>query len=207
MSTAFARKMTDSQSKGHLGHIKARHRILLAGLVLAVADLGEARAVGPRGPDGECPWGDRVAPQGARQVFTYTGTAPATPEEIFPLLCPVLEYEWLDDWSCQMLYSESGVAEQGVAFRTNIQVGENWICSRFEPPLAIQYTVWLKVGWMVLDIQLTPGEDGRTDMQWTRTFTATKPLGRKLIGKMTDERVTGDMKVQVDKLVDYLQRQ
>ena len=119
----------------------------------------------------------------------------------------MLEYDWLDDWSCQMLYSESGVAEEGCAFRTKIQVGENWICTRYEPPLAIQYVIWLKVGWMVLDIQLAPRDDGTTDVQWRRTFTATKPLGRKLIGKMTDEQITAQMKATHEQAVTYLQQQ
>lgn len=40
------------------------------------------------------------------------------PERIFPLLCPVLEYDWVPGWECELVYTESGVAESGAVFRT-----------------------------------------------------------------------------------------
>ena len=39
-------------------------------------------------------------------------TVPATPERVFPLLCPVLEYRWIPTWQCELLHSDSGVAEE-----------------------------------------------------------------------------------------------
>jgi Polyketide cyclase / dehydrase and lipid transport len=201
--------LTDSQSRPGRHHAgwRKRHQTLAAGLVLTFGNLfaGSALATGARGPGGANPWGDAVTPDGARRVFTYSAVVSATPEEIFPLLCPVLEYEWIDDWSCQMEYSASGVAEQGCAFRTRIQVGESWICSRYEPPAAIQYVVWLRVGWMVLDVTLEDHGDGTTTLHWVRTFTATKPLGRKMVGKMTDKGIRGEMEDLSRQLVDYLE--
>ncbi len=38
----------------------------------------------------------------------------ACPEVVFPLLSPVREAEWIDGWSCEMIHSESGLAEEGV---------------------------------------------------------------------------------------------
>ncbi|MDP7114503.1 MAG: hypothetical protein QGH45_21200 [Myxococcota bacterium] len=87
-----------------------------------------------------------ITPNGARKEFEYRGVVPSSPAEVFPLLCPVREYEWIDDWSCEVQYTASGVAEQGCAFRTQLQAGESWICSRYEPERAIQYVVWLSVG-------------------------------------------------------------
>jgi hypothetical protein len=150
------------------------------------------------------PWGHPIAPDGARRVFSYTGTAPATPDRIYPLLCPVLEYDWIDDWSCTMEYSVSGVAEPGCAFRTSIQVGEQWLLTRHEPPTAIQYVVWLKQGWMVLDVTLRDLGDGTTELRWQRTFTAVRPLGRHLIGKMTEQQIGAEMAGLHGKLVAYL---
>jgi hypothetical protein len=204
-------KSTDSQSRigrHHRGWYR-RHQSLAAGLAITVSDLlaGRSLAEGKRRPGGANPWGHPVTPGGARKVFTFDAEIPATPEQIFPLLCPVLEYEWLDDWACDVQYSASGVAEEGCAFRTDIQVGERWICSRHEPPTAIQYVVWMRVGWMVLDLSLEDRGDGSTMLRWRRTFTATGSLGRKLIGTMTEAGVRRDMEATNQRLAAYLARE
>ena len=40
-----------------------------------------------------------------RIIHTYRQTIDATPEKVFPLLCPVREAEWLDGWQYAMIYS------------------------------------------------------------------------------------------------------
>src|SRR5208283_1284485 len=44
----------------------------------------------------------------------------STKDKVFPLLCPVREYEWFNDWKCTMVYSESGVAENNCVFYTKM---------------------------------------------------------------------------------------
>jgi hypothetical protein len=73
--------------------------------------------------------------QAERVVRTYTQTINATPDVIFPLLCPVRESEWLDGWKYTMLFSSSGVAEPGAVFSTP-QEGEPdtiWIVTKHDP--------------------------------------------------------------------------
>ncbi len=53
-----------------------------------------------------------------RIVRTYRQTIDATSEKIFPLLCPVREAEWLDGWRYEMVYSASGLVEEGAVFST-----------------------------------------------------------------------------------------
>jgi hypothetical protein len=53
-----------------------------------------------------------------REMKNYRQTIQATPDQVFPLLCPVREKEWLENWQYQMLYSESGLAETGAVFAT-----------------------------------------------------------------------------------------
>ena len=48
----------------------------------------------------------------------YRQTINATPEKMFPLLCPVREADWLDGWRYNMIYSESGLVEEGAVFST-----------------------------------------------------------------------------------------
>ena len=39
-----------------------------------------------------------------RVVNRYTINLCATPAGVFPLLCPVREYEWIEPWSCDMVF-------------------------------------------------------------------------------------------------------
>ena len=65
----------------------------------------------------------------------------ASPAVVFPLLCPVREADWIDGWSCEMLHSESGLAELGCVFKTN-RAPENeafWIMTRCDSPREAEY--------------------------------------------------------------------
>jgi len=77
----------------------------------------------------------------ARLVVDITLAFTGTPLEVFPLLCPVREYDWIPDWSCTMVHSTSGAAELGCIFTR--ERGETWITTRYEPPVQIDYTIVL----------------------------------------------------------------
>ncbi len=65
----------------------------------------------------------------------FKQTNNASPEKVFPLLCPVREKDWLDGWNYKMIYSKSGVAEDGCVFTTPHH-GENetvWIVTKYDP--------------------------------------------------------------------------
>lgn len=48
----------------------------------------------------------------------YTQTLLASPERVFPLLCPVLEKEWAPGWAPSLVISDSGVMEKHCLFIT-----------------------------------------------------------------------------------------
>ena len=53
----------------------------------------------------------------ARRILrSETITVQAQPDDVFPLLCPVREAQWLDGWDYTLIYSESGYAEKGCVF-------------------------------------------------------------------------------------------
>jgi hypothetical protein len=49
---------------------------------------------------------------------SYVITVRADAEAVFPLLCPVREYEWIPDWTCELIHTRSGLIEPGCIFRT-----------------------------------------------------------------------------------------
>ena len=63
---------------------------------------------------------------------SYEQTIHADPARVFDLLCPVREAEWLDGWDYTLLYSKSGLAEEGCVFLSR-QEGEKdtiWMITR-----------------------------------------------------------------------------
>ncbi len=64
----------------------------------------------------------------------YRQTINAAPEKVFPLLCPVREADWLDGWRYNMIYSESGLVEEGAVFSTPYEGEEDtvWIVTKHD---------------------------------------------------------------------------
>ncbi len=53
-----------------------------------------------------------------RVKHSYTQSINGTPEQVFPLLCPVREADWIPDWKTDWVISSSGVAEPDCIFQT-----------------------------------------------------------------------------------------
>ena len=72
---------------------------------------------------------------GERCERSYTQRIEASPDQVFPLLCPVREAEWLDGWAYEMIHSDSGVAEEGCVFQTEWHDFPEsvWMISRHDP--------------------------------------------------------------------------
>lgn len=123
-----------------------------------------------------------------RRAFAADLTFVGAPERVFPLLCPVAEYDWIESWACDMVYSDSGVAELGCVFRTNRGDGDEvWTVSRYEPGLAIEFVrVIANVRVTKLDIALSPNPDGMTSARVTVTYTALSAPGAAHIEAMAE---------------------
>jgi hypothetical protein len=121
----------------------------------------------------------------------YEMSARAPREKVFPLLCPVREYDWLPGWRCRMIHSASGVAESGCVFETDLPGREEmiWVVTRYEPPERIQYTIF-KPGSHVwtLDIRLAPLDSDQCRLTWSHAFTGLTEAGNKYLADYTDEK-------------------
>ena len=56
--------------------------------------------------------------RGVQRTFTCTQINQANINEVFPLLCPVREKEWVDGWDYKMIHSKSGLIEKDCVFTT-----------------------------------------------------------------------------------------
>jgi hypothetical protein len=102
--------------------------------------------------------------------------------KIFPLLCPVEEYKWYSAWSCEMVYSQSGKAEQNAVFLTHESDGivavETIIT--YKPPQLIEFlTVKGADSVERLSISLTEIKKNLTELTWTSTAITYSERGHK----------------------------
>jgi hypothetical protein len=123
-----------------------------------------------------------------RAVTEYIGALDSPPEAVFPLLCPVREYEWLDGWACEMVYTESGVAEENCIFRTAFGEPATWNVDRYEPPRRIAFTVVSSSHACRLSIALEPTAAGGTRIVWRRTCTGLSEAGNATVGAWSTDR-------------------
>jgi hypothetical protein len=111
-----------------------------------------------------------------RTVTEYIGELNAPAEFVFPLLCPVREYEWLDGWKGKMVYSNSGAAEENCIFTTSPGPCI-WNTDCYEPPKRIAFTVISPEQVSRINLTLDRTASGGTKLKWQRTFTGLNDAG------------------------------
>ncbi|HAA20020.1 MAG TPA: hypothetical protein DCP28_15100 [Cytophagales bacterium] len=119
---------------------------------------------------------------------TYTQSHPHPADRVFPLLCPEEETKWLDHWSYQMIFSESGGAEPHAIFTTPHH-GEDdtvWYTVRHYPKERYVEFVRVTPGEMVAHIELrVVGQDDKSS-QTLVSYTFT-PLTDKGVERLQVE--------------------
>ena len=145
--------------------------------------------------------------QGRRLVQQCEVQISAPAEKVFPLLCPVREYDWIETWDCDLIYSQSGVAENNCVFRT-IREGEGemtWVVSRYEPNRAIEFIIFRKDdGVLRLDLELNGGPGNTTVLRVTSTMTGLNMRGNAFIEHIPDDFIRGRWEVLGRELNHYL---
>jgi len=144
---------------------------------------------------------------GKRSVESYEGKVEASPGEVFPLLCPVREYDWLDGWACDMIYSESGLAENNCVFKSEFVSGmeATWVTTkRDEENFLFEFIILFpELAVTRMDISLEDNEDGTTTLHWVRTFTGLSEGGNQLLAHFSGEPFNQRMDWLVKSLNHY----
>ena len=129
--------------------------------------------------------------KGKRVVEDYTGRVEASPDKVFPLLCPIREYDWIDGWACDMIYSESGFAENNCIFKSEFASGieATWVTTRRDDHnFAFEFVIFFPgLAVAKMDISLEENEDGTTAMRWVRTLTSITENGDQLLDHTSGE--------------------
>jgi hypothetical protein len=123
--------------------------------------------------------------RGHRVAHEYTQTNNAPPQKVFPLLCPVREAEWVPGWQYRLIYSQSGIAEEGCVFTTPNDDGSEttWIVTDYDPAKFRIAFSWVHPEVMTaqISIVLTPKAGDKTSARIRYTYTGLSSEGNQKI--------------------------
>lgn len=123
-----------------------------------------------------------------RACHTYTQHLDGTSEDVFPLLCPVREIEWVPGWQPGVVHSKSGVAERDCIFTTTEAEREAiWTVLEHDVTRGVVEMLKVTPGYLVtrLRITLTPHAAGGTLAAVTYTYTALGSDGAQYVETRT----------------------
>jgi hypothetical protein len=123
--------------------------------------------------------------RGHRVAHEYSQTNDAPTEKVFPLLCPVREAEWVPRWQYRLIYSQSGVAEEGCIFITPNDDGTDttWAVTDYDPAKFHLAFSWVHPGVMIaqISIALAAKAHQQTSARIRYTYTGLSPEGNQKI--------------------------
>jgi hypothetical protein len=139
--------------------------------------------------------------------FTQINTA--TPDRVFPLLCPVREKDWIDGWEYTMIYSRSGLAEQGCVFTTPGEDNKitTWYITEHKASEGIVEFVRVTPGEMLvkISIRLTANKNGTTSSAIMYEYSSLSEEANRFIENQLDGVFTGNMLYWEKAINHYLQ--
>lgn len=129
-----------------------------------------------------------------------------TPDKVFQLLCPRREYEWIEHWKCQIIYSISGYAEQDCIFTTGFSDdgSETWYVDLYQQNEKIQFVRFTHARVIRYLITLTNNNNGTTSAKWEQTITSLNDDGNSYIETHSDEEFKKMVKTLENMLNHYL---
>lgn len=140
-----------------------------------------------------------------RKVVEHEGPVHGAPEDVFPLLCPAREADWIPGWDADIVYSETGYAALGDVFRSpgSTGFGEGvWVFVGFERDRTVELIQVTRDILVHVKILLTAAEpddaSSRTAVRWRYVITSLTPEGAgrmsgELISEATFRRLLGTM--------------
>ena len=142
-----------------------------------------------------------------RTIKKHTILLEGNPEIVFPLLCPVREYEWIEPWKCDMIYSDSGFGEQDCVFQTDFPHDgpkDTWVLCRYEKPKLVEFVRVNGIRAIRYTITLRQIGDKKTESEWQQVITGLNDEGDKSVGSFSDGEFKHRMQMLKQMLNHYL---
>lgn len=143
--------------------------------------------------------------QPLRAAHSHTQHLSYSAEDVFPLLCPVRERDWIETWNPSLVITSSGVAELHCIFTTD--GGDRtatWIVTRYEPPTAIEF-VRFGPGPAVTNISIVVRAVGASRCEADITYAITAlPGGEHIVAAFDEEHYRSFMETWQRRLEHFL---
>jgi len=146
-----------------------------------------------------------------RVKHSYTQSIKGTPGQIFPLLCPVREYDWIPGWKTDWVITRSGLAEPGCTFQTPPRPGEDgvasiWMITRHAAATCEVEMVKVTPGFTVgkLQFSMSPADDKLTLVTIAYEFTSLSARGDAFLDGFTAQSYEGLMQAWENEMNHFL---
>ena len=143
----------------------------------------------------------------ARRRFSRIQHVTAPPAAVFPLLCPVREFDWIPEWDCRLVYTESGLAERGCIFQTDRPADgglDTWVVSHYEEPRQVAFVRVNPLRVIQYDIVLEPAVDDSTRLTWQQVVTSLSEEGDRHVASARESDFAAAIATLEDLLNGYL---
>jgi hypothetical protein len=147
-----------------------------------------------------------------RVKHSYTQSINGTPGQVFPLLCPVRETDWIPGWTTDWVISESGLAEQHCIFQTPPRPGGGgqptvWVITRHDADAFEVEMIKVTPAFTVGHLQISLAARGETGTSATIAyeFTSLGALGDKYLEGFTAQWYEAFMQVWERQMNHYLE--
>ena len=147
--------------------------------------------------------------QAKRISRSYRQTIHARPDDVFPLICPVREKEWQAGWDYRMIYSGSGLAEEGAVFSTSAEGEQDtiWIITRHDRTARIVEFVRVTPASRasILTVGIKEKDQHSSYVDITYTYTAITDAGNTFVDGYNEESFQTNMKDWEDSMNYFLE--
>ena len=137
-------------------------------------------------------------PKLARKEYGFSGTWTAAPEDVFPLLCPAREADWIPGWTATVLHSTTGYAEDRCIFETDANCVSGpglWTFTGFKENEYVRLVRFTGDTLIHAQIALTANGDGTTTGTWHMIVSALNQQGNANVARANGEYGTGLIKL------------
>ncbi|SES99111.1 hypothetical protein SAMN05660297_01117 [Natronincola peptidivorans] len=130
----------------------------------------------------------------------------ASAEVIFPLLCPEREKEWIPGWEYEMIYSKSGLIEEGCVFKTyEYEVETIWLVAKHDQNkkeiLFIQFAKDLIIA--EFSVVLSENEAETTDAAVQYIYTPLNKEGKEYIDRELSQEILDEEMGKMEMVMNY----
>lgn len=133
-----------------------------------------------------------------RKDYEFSGSWKATPKDVFPLLCPAREADWIPGWHATILHSGTGYAEDRCVFSTDeacVSGSGLWTFTGYRENEYVRFVRFAGDTLTHGEITLRDNGNGTTTGTWHLTITALNPAGNERIAHMDGDYGRGLVKL------------